>query len=76
MVSLFLILNVIAGVACPNGKGRSSGAGTVECKKPQSKHTNSFGNNQTPGLSQILEPNEMNKHLSGKLGLLLATQQT
>src|ERR1700745_2847923 len=36
--------------------GTKLGAGTLDCEKPQSKQTKSFGNSQTPGLSRFLSP--------------------
>jgi hypothetical protein len=41
-------------VTAPAASCANSGAGIVDCEKPQSKQITSTGNTQTPGLSRFL----------------------
>jgi len=43
-------------VPAPVASNANSDSGTVNCEMPQSRHTKTFGNTQTPGLFRFLEP--------------------
>jgi hypothetical protein len=60
---------VASVVAVPPLSNASSVCGIVNCEKPQSKQTNSFGNNHT-WFVQIFEATEMDDYLRTKFPMI------